>query len=65
MAVREFSFLNDAPAQMDIVLGDGRLSLEREKPQGYDLLAIDAFAGNGIDASALLEENARVDCSFG
>src|SRR5690606_15234253 len=30
IAVTEFSFLRDSPAQTDIVLGDGRLSLERE-----------------------------------
>ena len=31
VALSEFSFLRDAPAQTDIVLGDGRLSLERER----------------------------------
>jgi hypothetical protein len=48
VALSEFSFLRDAPAQTDIVLGDGRLSLEREPPQNYDVLAIDAFSGDSI-----------------
>jgi len=48
VAMKEFSFLTASPAQMDIVLGDGRLSLEREAPQNYDLLAIDAFSGDSI-----------------
>lgn len=48
VALSEFSFLRDAPAQVDIVLGDGRLSLEREPPQNYDVLAIDAFSGDSI-----------------
>lgn len=48
VAVSEFTFLRDAPAQTDIVLGDGRLSLEREAPQNYDVLAIDAFSGDSI-----------------
>jgi hypothetical protein len=48
VAVSEFSFLRDAPGQTDIVLGDGRLSLEREPPQNYDVLAIDAFSGDSI-----------------
>jgi len=33
---------------MDVILGDGRLSLEREPDQRYDLLAIDAFSGDSI-----------------
>ena len=48
LAMSEFTFLRDAPAQTDIVLGDGRLSLEREAPQNYDVLAIDAFSGDSI-----------------
>jgi hypothetical protein len=56
VAVSEFSFLRDAPAQMDIVLGDGRLSLEREQPQGYDVLAIDAFAGDSIPMHLITRE---------
>jgi len=48
VALSEFTFLKDAPAQTDIVLGDGRLSLEREAPQSYDVLAIDAFSGDSI-----------------
>jgi len=48
VAVSEFSFLKDSPAQTDIVLGDGRLSLERESAQDYDVLAIDAFSGDSI-----------------
>jgi len=48
VAITEFTFLRDSPAQMDVVLGDGRLSLERESDQHYDLLAIDAFSGDSI-----------------
>jgi SAM-dependent methyltransferase len=48
VAGSEFTFLRDAPAQIEIVLGDGRLSLEREPPQDYDVLAIDAFSGDSI-----------------
>jgi SAM-dependent methyltransferase len=48
VAITEFTFLRDSPAQTDVVLGDGRLSLEREPDQGYDLLAIDAFSGDSI-----------------
>jgi hypothetical protein len=56
VAVSEFTFLRDSPAQTDIVLGDGRLSLEREPPQNYDLLAIDAFSGDSIPMHLITRE---------
>ena len=56
VAALEFSFLKDAPAQMDVILGDGRLSLEREPAQKFDLLAIDAFSGDSIPMHLLTKE---------
>jgi hypothetical protein len=56
VALAEFTFLKDAPAQTEIVLGDGRLSLEREPPQGYDVLAIDAFSGDSIPMHLITRE---------
>jgi len=56
VAVSEFSYLRDSPAQTDIVLGDGRLSLEREDPQHYDVLAIDAFSGDSIPMHLITRE---------
>lgn len=56
VAMMEFSFLKDSPAQIDVVLGDGRLSLEREAPQNFDLLAIDAFAGDSIPMHLVTRE---------
>jgi hypothetical protein len=56
VAITEFTFLKDSPAQTDIVLGDGRLSLEREPAQGYDLLAIDAFSGDSIPMHLITRE---------
>jgi hypothetical protein len=56
VAMAEFSFLEDSPAQTDIILGDGRLSLEREPPQAYDVLAIDAFSGDSIPMHLLTRE---------
>jgi spermidine synthase len=52
----EFTFLKDSPAQVEVALGDGRLSLEREPPQRFDLLAIDAFAGDSIPMHLLTRE---------
>jgi hypothetical protein len=52
---REFTFLRDSGAQIDIVLGDGRLSLERDKRK-YDVLAMDAFSGDAIPMHLLTKE---------
>ena len=44
LANQQFSFLRDSAAEIDVVLGDGRLSLERKQPQGFDMLVVDAFS---------------------
>jgi spermidine synthase len=47
-----FSFLKDSDAEIEIVLGDARLSLEKELvqtgSQGYDLLVLDTFSSDSI-----------------
>jgi hypothetical protein len=60
VATMEFSFLKDSPAQVDVVLGDGRLSLEREAPQKFDLLAVDAFSGDSIPMHLLTRESMTI-----
>lgn len=56
LADSEFTFLRDSPAQMERVLGDARLALEREAPQGFDLLAVDAFSGDAVPVHLLTAE---------
>ncbi len=57
---RYFRFLHDAAAPVDVVLGDGRLSLERELAQGasqdYDVLIVDAFNGDAVPVHLLTIE---------
>jgi SAM-dependent methyltransferase len=48
IAREQFTYLKDSEAKIEIVLGDARLSLEREPPQGFDVLAVDAFSGDSI-----------------
>jgi hypothetical protein len=51
-----FSFLEDTPARTQIVLGDARISLEREPPQEFDVLVLDAFSGDAIPIHLLTRE---------
>ena len=55
-----FTFLKDAKGAQQVVLGDGRISLERELAnnarQQFDILAVDAFSGDGIPVHLLTRE---------
>ncbi len=52
----EFTFLGDCRGKVDVILGDGRLSLERERSRHYDLLIVDAFSGDAIPVHLLTRE---------
>ena len=56
LARSHFTNLSDTPAKIVPVLGDGRLMLEREPAQNFDLLAMDAFSGDSIPAHLLTLE---------
>jgi hypothetical protein len=56
MAARQFSFLTAPAAKVEHVLGDGRLSLERERPRRFDMLAIDAFSGDAVPMHLVTRE---------
>ncbi len=59
-----FSFLSDSKAQTEVVLGDGRVQLERELAAGrsedFDLIAVDAFSSDSIPMHLLTAECADV-----
>ena len=56
IARTQFRFVPESKAKVDIVLGDARLSLERERPQNYDVLAVDAFSSDAIPVHLLTRE---------
>jgi SAM-dependent methyltransferase len=56
VARTEFSFLNDSSATIETILGDARLALEREQPQQYDVLAIDAFSSDSIPVHLITKQ---------
>lgn len=48
LAQTYFTYLKNTAANYDLVVSDARLALERETPQGFDLLILDAFSGDAI-----------------
>lgn len=56
VARRDFHFLQDTPAKLEMALGDARLALENEAPQQFDLLAVDAFSGDAVPVHLLTRE---------
>jgi len=56
LARSEFSFVPDSKAKVDVAMGDARLSLEREAPENFDVLAVDAFTSDSIPVHLLTRE---------
>jgi hypothetical protein len=62
VAIKQFSFLDESPADVEVVLGDARLAIERElrdpaRQTVYDVLAVDAFSGDAIPIHLLTRES--------
>jgi len=55
-ARKYFTYLGDCRGKCDVVLGDGRLSLEREAPQQFDLFVIDVFSGDAVPMHLFTKE---------
>jgi hypothetical protein len=60
LARTEFTYLSDSLANVSVALGDARLVLEREAPQAYDALVVDAFSGDAIPIHLLTREAVQV-----
>jgi len=59
LARTQFHYLEDAEARgakIHIELGDARISMERQPPQNYDIIALDAFSGDAIPAHLLTKD---------
>ena len=56
IARSEFTFLGDSGARIETALGDARLSLEREAPENFDVLAVDAFSSDAIPVHLITRE---------
>ena len=56
LARSEFHFVGDSKARVEIAMGDARLSLEREAPENFDVLAVDAFSSDSIPVHLLTRQ---------
>ncbi len=56
LARTRFTYLADSAAQVEVALGDARLSMEREPDQHFDILALDAFSSDAIPVHLLTRE---------
>ena len=56
IAKEQFTYLEQCPAHVDIVLGDARLSMTSEPAQQFDILVVDAFSGDAIPVHLLTRE---------
>ena len=56
MAREHFTYLEDSPADVSVVLGDGRLALEELADGSLDVLLVDAFSSDFVPMHLLTEE---------
>jgi hypothetical protein len=56
IAKKDFSYLVNSQAKIDLVLGDARLQLEKEEGNHFDLLVVDAFSGDSIPVHLITNE---------
>jgi len=51
-----FFYLDRCPGKVEVVCGDARLALDREKNQNFDVLVLDAFSSDAIPVHLLTVE---------
>jgi len=56
LAKTRFSYLSSCRANVEVVHGDARLSMESQRPQNYDVLVLDAFASDAVPVHLLTTE---------
>lgn len=59
LAQTEFTYLRDSRARVEIAVGDGRLAIESEQDQKFDLLVMDAFSGDSVPVHLITLEAFR------
>jgi len=60
VARNQFTYVRGSPADIDVVIGDARVSMANEAPQRYDVIAVDAFSGDAIPVHLITLEALEV-----
>ncbi len=60
VAKRDFTYLGSSDATIELPLGDARLKLDREAPQQFDVLAVDAFSSDAIPVHLITREAVEI-----
>ena len=56
IASRYFHFLDSSPAKIEVITGDGRLALEKEPSDSFDVIVLDAFSDDSIPVHLMTKE---------
>jgi hypothetical protein len=56
IARRDFTYLSDTEAKVEVATGDGRLTLASEPSQQFDILVMDAFSGDSVPVHLITRE---------
>ena len=57
-----FTYIRDSAAQVKVLEGDARITLENQPSQQYDVLVVDAFSGDAIPLHLLTREAIALYC---
>lgn len=56
LAREHFTYMDDSAGDIRVVLGDGRLALEKEPDASFDVIVVDAFSSDFVPTHLLTEE---------
>ena len=56
LAEKYFTYLSRCGKACELVMGDARLSLERQEPQRFHVLVLDAFSGDAVPTHLLTQQ---------
>lgn len=60
LARKYFTYIDECPSKINIILGDGRLKLEHATPESYDIIMLDAFTGGSVPVHLLTQEAFKI-----
>ena len=56
LSKRYFTFLSDCQANLEVVVADGRICLDSQRPGSFDIVVLDAFSGDSVPLHLITRE---------